>query len=85
MWQTTSFEGKKLRHLHLDKYVARSNDSVGAALRHSHFYIGLQAYAWVDVWQSCQDLVEALLALSPGKRLFYQRGKQAMSLIRSML
>lgn len=80
-----TFEGKKLRQLQLDKYVARSKDAVGAALRHSHFYVGLYAYAWLNFEHSCQDIVEALLALSPGKRLFYQRGKQAMALIRSML
>lgn len=80
-----TFEGKKLRQLQLDKYVARSKDAVGAALRHSHFYVGLYAYAWLNFEQSCQATVTALLALSPGKRLFYQRGKQAMALIRSML
>lgn len=80
-----TFEGKKRRQLKLDKYVARSKDAVVAALRHSHFYVGLYAYAWVSFEQSCQAMVEALLALSPGKRLFYQRGKQAMMLICSMV
>jgi hypothetical protein len=80
-----TFEGKKLRQLHLDKYVARSKDAACAPLRHSHFYVGLYAYAWVNFEQFCQATVETLLALSPGKRLFYQRGKQAISLIRSLL
>ncbi len=80
-----TFEGKKLRQLQLDKYVARPKATVAARLRHSHFYVGLYAYAWVNFEQSCQATVAALLALSPGKRLFYQRGKQAMTLIRSML
>lgn len=80
-----TFEGKKLRQLQLDKYVARSKDALGAALRQSHVYVGLSAYAWVNFEHSCQVIVEALLALSPGKRLFYQRGKQAMSPIRSVL
>lgn len=80
-----TFEGKKLRQNHLDRYVSRSKDTVAAPLRHSHFYVGLSAYAWVNFEQFCQATVEALLALSPGKRLFYQRGKQAMMLIRSML
>lgn len=80
-----SFEGKKLRQLQLDKYIARSKDAAAASLRHSHFYVGLYAYAWVNVEQSCQTTVETLLSLSPGKRLFYRRGKQAMALIHSML
>lgn len=80
-----TFEGKKLRQLHLDNYVARSKDAASAPLRHSYFYVGLYAYAWVYFERSCQAMVEALLALSPGKRLFYQRGRQAMELIRSML
>ncbi len=35
-----TLEGKKLRQLKLDKYVARSKDAVGASLRHSPFYVG---------------------------------------------
>jgi len=77
-YSAATFEGTKLRQLHLDKYVARSKDAVCAPLRHSHFYVGLYAYAWVNFEQSCQATVETLLALSPGKR-------QAMSLIRSLL
>ena len=80
-----TFEGKQLRQLRLDKYIARAKDAGSTPLRHSHFYVGLYAYAWVNFEHSCQTIVEALLALSPGKRLFYQRGKQAMSLIRSLL
>ncbi len=84
-YSAATFEGKKLRQLHLDKYVARSKDAPGNSWHHNHFYVGLYAYAWVNFEQSCQATVETLLALSPGKRLFYQRGKQSMSLIRSML
>jgi hypothetical protein len=84
-YSAATFEGKKLRQLSLDKYIARSKDAASAPLRHSHFYVGLYAYAWVNFEHSCQNTVESLLALSPGKRLFYQRGKRAMTLIRSML
>jgi len=84
-YSAVTFEGKKLRQLQLDKYVARSKDTVAAPLRHSCFFVGLYAYAWFNFEYSCQNTVDALLALSPGKRLFYHRGKQAMSLIRSLL
>jgi hypothetical protein len=35
--------------------------------RHSHFYTGLYAYAWVNFVDTCADLVHALLQLSPEK------------------
>jgi hypothetical protein len=84
-YSTATFEGKKLRQHHLDRYIARSKDAASAPLRHSHFYVGLYAYAWVNFEHFCQATVDALLALSPGKRLFYRRGRQAMELIRSIL
>jgi hypothetical protein len=74
-YSAATFEGKKLRQLHLDRYIARSKDAASAPLRHNHFYVGLYAYAWVNFELFCQATVDALLALSPGKRLFYQRGR----------
>lgn len=80
-----TFVGQNLRQRGVCHYIARPSEPKRIRLRHSHFYTGLYAYAWVNFADTCQDLVRALLQLSPGKRLFYQRGQRAISLIRSTL
>lgn len=80
-----TFVGQKLRQRGVCHYIARPSEAKRICSRHSHFYTGLYAYAWVNFADTCQDLVNALLQLSPGKRPFYQRGQRAMSLIRSSL
>ena len=80
-----TFVGQKLRQRGVAHYIARPSQSQRSRPRHSHFYTGLYAYSWVNFADTCGDLVDALLQLSPGKRPFYQRGQRAMSLIRSTL
>jgi hypothetical protein len=78
-----TFVGQKVRQLGVARYIARPQESNRIRPRHSTFYIGLYAYAWVDFADTCENLVHALLQLSPGKRPFYERGQRAMSLLRS--
>jgi hypothetical protein len=80
-----TFVGQKLRQRGVAHYIARPLQSQRSHPRHSHFYTGLYAYGWVNFADTCADLVDALLQLSPGKRPFYQQGQRAMSLIRSTL
>lgn len=80
-----TFVGQNLRQRGVSHYIARPSELKRFRPRHSHFYTGLYAYAWVNFADTCQDLVDALLQLSPGKRWFYQRGQRAASLIRSTL
>lgn len=80
-----TFVGQNLRQRGVSHYISRPSEPKRFRPRHSHFYTGLYAYAWVNFADTCQDLVRALLQLSPGKRLFYQRGQRAISLIRSTL
>lgn len=77
--------GKKLQHKHCTNYVARPHHSPHKSPRHSHFYVGLYAMAWLQFESSCADLITALLRLTPAKRPFYLRGQRAMSLIRATL
>ncbi|MEP0872855.1 IS4 family transposase, partial [Trichocoleus desertorum AS-A10] len=80
-----TFVGQKLRQRRVTHYIARSSQLQRSRPRHSYFYTGLYAYGWVNFVDTCADLVNALLQLSPGKRPFYQRGQRAMSLVRSPL
>jgi hypothetical protein len=84
-YSVATFEGKWIRQMGIANYIARPKESGRQRQRHSHFYVGLYARAWVNFEESCRDLVSALLRLAPGKRPFYQRGLRGMELIRSTL
>lgn len=45
--------------------------------------MGLQVLCWLQSLEMWSDLVERLLALKADKRLYFQRGKKAISLIES--
>ena len=53
--------------------------------RHSNFYLGLHAIAWVESIQFFAVEIRALMNLSPQNCANYQRGLRAASLILSTL
>jgi hypothetical protein len=73
--------GQKIKRMGVQKYVGRVNEYGRTQRRHSTFYVGLYAQTWVDFRASCQDLISQLIQLNLHKRLYYQRGLRAMSLI----
>ncbi|CAA9565342.1 hypothetical protein AVDCRST_MAG81-997 [uncultured Synechococcales cyanobacterium] len=84
-YAAATFAGKTIQRLRLNQYVSRPKDSKRKYSRHSYFYGGLYAYAWIHFEDVCRETVFALLQLTPAKRPFYQRGLRAMSLIRATL
>ncbi len=53
--------------------------------RHSNFYLGLHAFAWLESLQFFAVENRELMKLSPQKCANYQRGLRAASLIASTL
>ena len=74
-------QGKSITTKGIQKYIGRVKETGRRDKRHSHFYVGLYAFRWVQFVPSCTDLVEQLLSLSPHKRRYYQKGRRAMKLI----
>jgi len=70
-YSAATFVGQKLRQRGVYRYIARPQEAKRTRPRHSTFCTGLYAYAWVNFADTCEDLVSALLQLSPGKRPFY--------------
>lgn len=75
--------GKKIKRMGVQKYVGRVKEYGRTQRRHSTFYVGLYGQTWAYFMESCQALISQLMQLSPYKRLYYQRGLRAMSLIMS--
>ncbi len=53
--------------------------------RHSNFYLGLHAIAWLESLQFFAVEIRELMKLSPQKCANYQRGLRAASLMASTL
>ena len=80
-----TFFGCVLQSLQLDKYAARMNELQRSIKRHSDFWTGLYGRLWLvgmDIWS---DLALNLIRLKPHKRLNFQQGFCALSLIQSAL
>lgn len=77
--------GQKIKQKGASKYAVRPREPHRTHHRHSSFYIGLHGLSWVESLEIFAQLTEQLMALSPHKRPYYQRGHQAQKLIRSSL
>ncbi|WP_374795478.1 hypothetical protein [Aerosakkonema funiforme] len=75
--------GEKIKNKGLVKYVGRLKEKRRTQRRHSSFYIGIHAYAWVESLILLAEQTAQLMSLSPHKRPNYQRGHRAKMLILS--
>jgi hypothetical protein len=67
------------------EYICRPTEPGRSVERHSSFFIGLQAPLWIQSLAMWSDLAGNLMNLKPHKRLHFQRGMKAASLIQSTL
>lgn len=77
--------GQRLRHTEAENYAARIHEYTHEPLRTSDFHVGLYGYAWLFSMALWTDFVLPLLALKPHKRLYFQRGFKALSLMKQEL
>ena len=77
--------GQRLRDRTVDSYAARIQEYPGEPPRTSDFHVGLYGYAWIFSMRLWADFVLPLLALKPHKRLYFQRGFNALSLMNQEL
>ena len=59
------------------KYVGRQRNFHQKQTKNSHFKVGLYGQLFCGLSAELMRLGEALVKLTPGKRLFYWRGEQA--------
>lgn len=77
--------GQRLQDKSVSDYAARINEYSNESPRTSEFHVGLYGYAWIFSLKLWADYVMPLLALKPHKRLYFQRGFDALSLMKQEL
>ena len=75
--------GEIIKNKGVAKYVGRVKETGRNYPRHSNFYLGLHAIAWLESIQFFAVEIRELMKLSPQKCANYQRGLRAASLIGS--
>ena len=80
-YSLATFKGQTIRGQRLDVYVARLQQHQDKTLRQSEFSLALYGQRWLYAMALWQDWAFELMALKPHKRLFFQRGLNALSLI----
>ncbi|XWK88476.1 MAG: hypothetical protein U7127_30560 [Phormidium sp.] len=78
-------QGKRTKLQGQQKYVCRLTEPGRTRRRHSNFWIGLYGENWLIAFYSCQSWVEEMLNYTCNKKLFYQRGVRAITLIQQPL
>jgi Transposase DDE domain len=79
-----TFHGESIQQLGVRNYVCRSTEPHRLVERHSHFWIGLHGQLWVDSMTDFFDLMIRLVRLKPHKRLNFQQGFHALSIVQSV-
>ena len=80
-----TLSGEIIKNKGITKYVGRVKEKGRNQKRHSNFYLGLHALAWLESLQFFAVEIQELMKLSPQKWANYQRGLRAASLIASTL
>lgn len=78
-WAT--MQGQWMRQLGIELYAGRINEHQDKTLRQSDFSLGLYGQRWIYGMELWNDWVLRLIALKPHKRLYFQRGFYALSLM----
>lgn len=76
-------QGEFLKVMGVQEYICRIEEAQRREPRHSDFWIGLYGQAWGYAMRVWSQLATDLMILKPHKRLYFQRGLSALSLIPS--
>lgn len=80
-----TWQGQWIRKSGIDTYAGRIQEHQDKTLRQSDFSLGLYGQQWQYGMTLWADWVLQLIALKPHKRLYFQRGFYALSLIQQAL
>ena len=80
-----TFIGKRIKQKGISKYIVRPQESTRRARRNSTFRVGSEAMFWVQSLAKYQDQMKQLIALSPNRRRYYNKGLRAAKLAASCL
>ncbi|WP_013334657.1 IS4 family transposase [Gloeothece verrucosa] len=84
-YSSAIISGENMKKKGKVKYICRQKEPRRTQRRHSSFYIGLHGKGWIECLDDFREITQQLMALSPHKKPYYQRGQNAIKLIRSTL
>jgi hypothetical protein len=73
-------QGKKIKQMGIQEYVARPESKVKAQRRHSCFYVGQHLCNWLRLEQLCRNIVNELLQINRRWCNHYRKGQRAIEL-----
>jgi Transposase DDE domain len=76
-----TMQGQRLRELGIEIYAGRLQEHTDKTPRQSEFSLGLYGQRWQYAMELWHNWALHLIALKPHKRLYFQRGFYALSLI----
>ena len=79
-YTSATLQGKQIKQMGIQKYIARPETKVKGQRRHSSFYIGQHLLNWLRLNQLCQEIVNELLQINRRWLRHYQKGQRAMEL-----
>jgi hypothetical protein len=80
-YSLATMHGQRMKNLKIERYAGRIKHHSDQTPRHSDFSFALYGQLWIYAMELWGDLAFQLMALKPHKRLFFQRGLNALSLI----
>lgn len=81
-YSLATMHGQRMKQLSIETYAGRIQQHHDKYPRQSHFSFALYGQLWMYGMELWADLALNLIALKPHKRLFFQRGFQALSLMK---
>lgn len=80
-YTTAIIQGMDIKTSGRERYICRLKEAHRIQRRHSYFWIGLYGQSWLNNLLLCIDWVGQWMRLNHNKRLYYQRGLEAINLI----
>ena len=81
-YSLATMQGQQMQKLGIEIYAGRIQEPQDKTPRQSDFSFGLCGQRWIDAMELWADWALNLIALKPHKRLYFQRGFQALSLMK---
>jgi hypothetical protein len=81
-YSLATMHGQRMKQLSIEIYAGRIQQHQDKYPRQSNFSFALYGQLWMYGMELWADLALNLIALKPHKRLFFQRGFQALSLMK---
>ena len=79
-YTSATLQGKKIKRMGIQKYVARPENIGRFCRRHSSFYIGQHLHHWLRLKDLCQKTIEKLLHFNRRSLNHYKKGQRAINL-----